>query len=145
MNCTEDGTNTKPNLSYSTKSCTTTYLHKLEHQRLLWTMTQVRAMIVPAAFMDDDASACYDRILTSLNGLENRRWGMPFRMSQFTTKFIESQIYSIQTGSGVSNFTYKFERDKQIQGSGQGIAWAGPRWINSGDTCSRILKNIARE
>ena len=103
--------------------------------------TQTR---IPAAFMDDDARACYDRSLTSFNGLENRRWGMPFKMSEFTTKFIESQIYSIRTGSGVSNFTYKFERDAQIQGSGQGIAWAGPRWINSGDTCSRILrKNCA--
>ena len=95
---------------------------------------------IPAAFMDDDARACYDRILTSLNGLENRRWGMPFKMSQFTTKFIESQIYSIRTENEVSKFTYKFERDHQIQGSGQGIAWAGPRWINSGDTCSRILR-----
>ena len=34
----------------------------------------------------------------------------------------------------------KFERDHQIQGSGQGIAWVGLRWINSGDTCSRILR-----
>ena len=53
-------------------------------------------------------------------------------------------MYSIRTGSGVSNSTYKFERDAQIQGNGQGIAWADPRWINSGDTCSRILrKNCA--
>ena len=29
-------------------------------------------------------------------------------MSQFTTNFIESQIYSIRTGAGVSNFTYTY-------------------------------------
>lgn len=77
--------------------------------------TQTR---VPAAFMDDDARACYGRILTSLNGLANRRWGLPFRMSQFTIRFIESQIYSIRTGSGISKFTYNFTRERQIQGSG---------------------------
>ena len=99
--------------------------------------TQTRIL---AAFMDDDTRAYYDRILTSLNGLENRRWGMAYKVTKFTTNFIESQVYSIRTGAGISKFNYKFECENPIQGNGQGISWAGPRWINSGDTCSRILK-----
>ena len=95
---------------------------------------------IPAAFMDDDARACYDRILTSLNGLENRRWGVPFSLSEFTTKFIESQVFNIRTAAGESTKTYQYSREEQIQGSGQGVAWAGPRWLNSGDTCSQLLR-----
>ena len=95
---------------------------------------------IPAAFMDDDARACYDRTLTSLNGLENRRWGVPFNLSEFTTKFIESQVFNIRTAAGESTETYQYSREEQIQGSGQGVAWAGPRWLNSGDTCSRLLR-----
>ena len=32
-----------------------------------------RQMLVTSAFTDDDARACYDRIITSLSGLEGRK------------------------------------------------------------------------
>ena len=98
-----------------------------------------RQMLLPAAFMDDDARACYDRIVTSLNSLECRKWGAPYKLAKFTNTFIENQAYSIRTAHGISNSTYSYSDDAPIQGSGQGIGWAGPRWLCSGDTCSRIL------
>lgn len=52
-----------------------------------------RQMHMTSAFIDIDARACYDRIVTSLSGLEGRKWGAPYRLSEFTTKFIESQEY----------------------------------------------------
>ena len=97
-------------------------------------------MRMTSAFIDIDARACYDRIVTSLSGLEGRKWGAPFKLSQFTTKFIESQQFTIRTGFGISNQYYEYSDDKPIQGSGQGIGWAGSRWINSSDTCSDIMK-----
>ena len=98
-----------------------------------------RQMLMPAAFMDDDARACYDRIVTSLNSLEYRKWGAPYQLSKFTNTFIKNQTYSIRTDDGIPNGTYKYSSDAPIQGSGQGIGWAGPRWLCSGDTCSRIM------
>ena len=98
-----------------------------------------RQMLMPAAFIDDDARACYDRIVTSLNSLECRKWDAPHKLSKFNNTFIENQTYSIRTAHGISNGTYKYSPDAPIQGSGQGIGWAGPRWLCSGDTCSRIL------
>lgn len=95
---------------------------------------------VQAAFMDGDAHVCYDRIVTSLNRLENRRWGIPYELSRFTTNFIESQIFNSRTAAAESTRTYQYSRDEQIQGSGQGVAWAGPRWLSSGDTFSKLLQ-----
>jgi len=96
-------------------------------------------MLMPAAFMDDDARACYDRIITPLSSLECRKWGAPYALTKFTNTFIENQTYSIKTGHGISQGTYKYTTSDPIQGSGQGIGWAGPRWLCSGDTCSRIM------
>lgn len=50
-----------------------------------------RQMLMPAAFMDDDAQACYDRILTSTNSSECRKWGAPHQLSKFTNTFIGNQ------------------------------------------------------
>lgn len=96
-------------------------------------------MLMPSAYMDDDARACYDRIITPLSSLECRKWGAPYKLAQFTNKFIESQTYALRTGHGISEGTYTYTNDDPIQGSGQGIGWAGPRWLCSGDTCSRIM------
>ena len=101
-----------------------------------------RQMLMSSAFMDDDARACYDRIVTSLSGLEGRKWGASHQLSAFTTKFLESQEISIRTGHGISEATYTYDEHNPIQGSGQGIGWAGPRWLNSSDTCSRTTTRI---
>ena len=96
-------------------------------------------MIMPPAFMDDDARACYDRIITPLSSLECRKWGAPFKLAKFTNTFIQNQTYSIKTGHGMSTGNYAYNQNDPIQGSGQGIGWTGPRWLCSGDTCSKIM------
>ena len=99
-----------------------------------------RQRLMTSAFMDDDARACYDRIVTSLSGVEGRKWGASYELSTFTTKFIEAQEFSLRTGHGVSEGHYTYDTEHPIQGSEQGIGWAGPRWLNSSDTCSRIME-----
>lgn len=39
-----------------------------------------------AVFMDDDARACYDRIITPLSSLKTTKWGLSFNVANFTTK-----------------------------------------------------------
>ena len=99
-----------------------------------------RQMLMTSAPMDDDARACYGRIVTSLSGLEGRRWGASHQLSTFTTKLIETQEFSLRTGHGISEGTYSYDSENSIQGSGQGIGWAGPRWLNSSDTWSKIME-----
>ena len=80
-----------------------------------------RQMLMTSAYMDDDARACYDRIVTSSSGLEGRKWGASHDLSTFTSKFIESHKFAIRTGHSISETHYEYDEDNWIQGSGQGI------------------------
>ena len=94
------------------------------------------------AFMDDDARACYDRIVTSLNSLECQKWGLSKNITDFTNKFNESQNYHVRSAYGISKDSYSFEQESPTQGSGQGVSWAGSRWTN---TCTTICNVMERE
>ena len=98
-----------------------------------------RQLRTPSAFMDDDARACYDRIVTPLSAVEGRRWGTSYNEPLYTTNIIESQQYHIRTTTGVSDEHYGYSEATPTQGAGQGLGWAGPKWLNTADTCSRIL------
>ena len=94
-----------------------------------------------AAFMDDDARACYDRIITPLSSLECTKWGLSLPIANFTTNFIHSQKFHVRTNHGVSEEFYTYDDDIPIQGSGQGLSWAGPRWTVTGDSICKVLDN----
>ena len=92
------------------------------------------------AFMDDDARACYDRIVTCLSSAECRKWGLSNNVANFTNKFIEGQKYHVRSAYGISKDSYNYREDSPTQGSGQGLSWAGPRWTNTGTTICNIMK-----
>ena len=89
--------------------------------------------------MDDDARACYDRIVTSLSSTECRRWGISHNTATFTNSFIEQQKFHIRSAYGVSENFYSYSKEKPIQGSGQGVSWAGPRWTCTSNTICSIM------
>lgn len=95
--------------------------------------------LTECVFMDDDARACYDRIITSLSSVECRRWGLSYKVANFTNKFIESQQYHVRSAYGVSPDFYQFTSSSPTQGSGQGLSWAGPRWTNTGSNISDVM------
>lgn len=64
-------------------------------------------------------------IVARLSEVEVRKWGVSKKAAKFTTKFLHNQ--------------YKYTETSRIQGSGQGIGWAGPRWTVSSDTISSIM------
>ena len=96
--------------------------------------------VTPAAFMEDDARACYDRIITPLSSVECTKWGLPLEIANFTTNFIQSQKFHIRTTHGTSEDSYEYDEENPIQGSGQGISWSGPRWTATGDAICRIMQ-----
>ena len=96
--------------------------------------------LTPCAFMDDDARACYDRIVTCMSSLECRKWGIDDKVGAFTNDFIESQKFHIRSAFGVSIDAYTPSQDKPTQGSGQGISWSGPGWTCTSDSISRVMR-----
>lgn len=94
------------------------------------------------AFMDDDAKVCYDRIVTGLSAVEGRKWGQSYNESVFTTKVLQSQIFRVRTFNGITDDTYTYTTETPLQGAGQGIGWAGPKWVNTSDTRSKMMNNM---
>ena len=92
-----------------------------------------------AAFMDDDARACYDRIVPHLASVEARKWGTTYDTAQLTKQLLAAQEFYIRTGHGITKKYYSKDEKSWIQGAGQGLGWSGPLWSCSSDTISKIL------
>ena len=99
-----------------------------------------RQIHMPCAFMDDDAKACYDRIIPNLAEIESRKWGVPYKTTKITTGILKKQRFFVKTGFGISDAHYSFQDDDPIFGVGQGLGWSGPIWLNTADTISRLMK-----
>ena len=94
-----------------------------------------------AAFMDDDAKACYDRIIPSLASVEVQKWGISPQAAKLTRSIVEQQKFHVKTSHGASNNTYSYSLDDQTYGMGQGLGWSGAIWMATSDTICKILEN----
>ena len=115
------------------RQCQSAYINKICYYDIS------RQHIMECSFLDDDAVACYDRILTELSEVEVQKWGLSQQAAQFTTKFLYNQQFYLKTVIGLSNKSYKHGANCRVQGSGQGIGRSGPRWTTSSDTISSIM------
>ena len=100
-----------------------------------------RQTLVPASYMDDDARACYDRIIPQIAALESQKWGVSTQTTNITTKIIQNQQFYIKMKNNISNTSYAYEDNNPIFGSGQGLGWSGPLWTNTSDTINELLQN----
>ena len=69
-----------------------------------------------SAFMDDDAKACYNRIVTGLSAVDGRKWGMSYDEARYTTNlFYYPDVMSGKSplfeGTGQYNFYVNIFRD----------------------------------
>ena len=64
----------------------------------------------------------------------------PKKATKFTTKYLHSQEFFLKLAHGITSKSYSYNSDCRIQGSGQGIGWAGPRWTISSDSISNIME-----
>ena len=93
-----------------------------------------------AAFLDNDAKACYDRIVPSLAGIETRKWGLSKKTVDITRSIIENQQFKVKTAHGVSGTSYQYSNDDQLYGVGQGLGWSGAIWMATSNTICDVLK-----
>ena len=117
------------------RQCQSAYINKICYYDIS------RQKVMASSFLDDDAKACYDRIVTGLGEVEVQKWGVSQKAAKFTTKFLDNQQFFLRTAHGTTTKSYQYDSKSKIQGSGQGIGWAGPRWTASSDTISNIMAN----
>ena len=72
------------------------------------------------ATFDNDASACYDRIVTRFALLCCRAHGVPEGPCKMTTEVLENVIHKIKTAYGISEEFYSNTQESPIHGVGQG-------------------------
>ena len=90
----------------------------------IWRMTKT-----DAASFDNDAKACYDRIVMLFGSLCSRHFGMPKPACEFLLTTMQQARYHIMTQQGMSDKSYGTTQEHQLHGPGQGSRCAPSLWV----------------
>lgn len=82
----------------------------------------------PLAVMDNDAKACYDRIVMALASQRCEQIGIPHDACQLLENFLDSAHYHISTTLGVSEQSYRSTTVWKLHGPGQGNQCSPAIW-----------------
>jgi hypothetical protein len=94
--------------------------------------------------MDNDAKACYDRIICNLAMLISQYYGMPQHACKTQAKTIEQMKFYIRTAIGISDESYQHTTETPIHGSGQGSCASPTLWLLISSLLMRILESRAK-
>jgi hypothetical protein len=94
---------------------------------------------------DNDASACYDRILVHLGMLAARRCGMPDNAIRTHAETLEKMKYRVKTTYGISEGYYQGKPDAPLFGTGQGSGASPAVWLTLVVIMMNTLDRITRE
>jgi hypothetical protein len=94
---------------------------------------------------DNDASACYDRILVHLGMMAARRCGMPENAIQVHANTLERMKYKIKTAYGTSEEHYTGTPREPLFGTGQGSGASPAVWLTLVVVLMNTLDRITRE
>ena len=96
------------------------------------------------ATFDNDASACYDRIVTRFALLCCRAYGVPEGPCKMTADVLDNVIHKIKTAYGISEEYYVNHPDSPIHGVGQGSQDGPSLWGVSSSITFRGVDRLAK-
>ena len=82
------------------------------------------------ARFDNDASACFDRIIVPLAMLAARRCGMPDQSIRIHAETLQKMEYAVKTQFGTSTGTYTGSKEEPLFGTGQGSGASPAAWLS---------------
>jgi len=94
---------------------------------------------------DNDASACYDRILVHLGMLAARRVGMPDNAVRIHADTLKNMHYKVKTVFGISNDSYTGEPRQPLFGTGQGSGASPAVWLTLVVVLMNTLDRLTKE
>jgi hypothetical protein len=97
----------------------------------------------PGASFDNDATACYDRIVMALTALRGQQLGIPTEATNMITKFLENAKYHIKTMIGLSEKGYTSTKRNYLHGPGQGGKASPGIWTVVSSLIMRLLHKHA--
>jgi len=102
------------------------------------TLDTIRYYGQEAAIIDNDAQACYDRIIPVVLAYALLRLGLPLYLVRFQCKWLEASMYELKLNNKTSA-PYQSTVDRYLFGTGQGTGWSPPSWAALSDIISRIM------
>ena len=99
--------------------------------------------LVSLAMMENDATACFDRMIPSLVNLGLRANGVPEEIAKLIGTTLVKMRYKIKTKLGISTRHYSHSEDNEIYGTGQGSAGSMAFWLLISAILFRIMSQIA--
>jgi hypothetical protein len=104
-----------------------------------------RLLKVNYARFDNDASACFDRIIVALGMMAARRCGMPTAAVRTHAKALELMTYMVKTVYGISEASYRGTVMEPLFGTGQGSGASPAVWLSLVvillNTLERVIPN----
>jgi hypothetical protein len=105
------------------KQCPSAVLNKvLQHDIIRLTKTT-------AAFIENDAIGCYDRLMNNLVLLALRKYGLPDTVAHCLGNLWDDTIHLIKTIYGTSDITYSSTHEVPLYGPGQGSTCGPVFWL----------------
>ena len=89
----------------------------------------IRQTKANSAHMDNDATGCYDRIVTSLGMIACRRLGMPENAIRCQAETLRHMTYAVKHVYGVSSLQYESTDTEPLFGTGQGSGASPAIWL----------------
>jgi hypothetical protein len=78
---------------------------------------------------DNDAKACFDRIIPALTNLRSRQLGVPASACHTHAELLRMASYVVKTQAGISDQSYSSSDEEPLYGEGQGTKWATAAWV----------------
>ena len=101
-----------------------------------------RILKINYARFDNDASACFDRIIVALGMLAARRCGMPKEAVSTHAKSLELMKYTVKTVHGISDSSYTGTAFAPLFGTGQGSGASPAVWLSLVVLLLNTLKRV---
>jgi hypothetical protein len=104
-----------------------------------------RILKLNLARFDNDASACFDRIIVPLAMLAARRCGMSTEAVKIHSETLRSMHYSVKTQFGLSRDSYTGTADEPLFGTGQGSGASPAAWLSLVVLIMNTLDKVVKE
>ena len=116
-----------------------------QHVLLKFRMTIDSAQIMKhnLAITNNDAEACFDRIIPAINGVSHMSKGMPKNAIDMQNKILLNMHYYVRTTHGVSKECWSNSRQDPKFGLGQGGGWSPPGCASLSSDLIRTHEEIA--
>ena len=79
--------------------------------------------------LDNDAKACFDRIIPALTNLRSRQLGVRASACHTHAELLLKATYAVKTQAGISDKTYCHSDEDPLYGEDQGTKWAAAAWV----------------